>query len=226
MTIVEMAVLLVAVAFAVLVSYLVPVLIQLRKTVAESEQLFVTMNKDLPPLIGELLAISHNLNDLIEQARGGAEHAAVLLHAVGEVGESIQDAHDVVALLFPEPAHREDARGRVRVAKRRQMHHVEVQRGVFLGESFQRSQQLAPPGRLDARPEAQQLRRLRLIDRGEGRQVVIRDGVRFVGDRVDHLVEGRRGLGGRVAIQFPVIVESAGAGVRGDVVGHVDSVPA
>jgi len=96
MTIVEMAVLLVAVAFAVLVSYLVPVLIQLRKTVAESEQLFVTMNKDLPPLIGELLAISDNLNDLIEQARGGAEHAAVLLHAVGEVGESIQDAHDVV----------------------------------------------------------------------------------------------------------------------------------
>lgn len=70
MTIVEMAVLLVAVAFAVLVSYLVPVLIQLRKTVAESEQLFVTMNKDLPPLIGKLLAISHNLNDLIEQARG------------------------------------------------------------------------------------------------------------------------------------------------------------
>ena len=96
MTIVEMAVLLVAVAFAVLVGYLVPVLIQIRKTVAESEQLFATMNQDLPPLIGELRAMSHNLNDLTEQARGGVEHAAVLLHAVGEVGESVQHVHDVV----------------------------------------------------------------------------------------------------------------------------------
>ena len=39
MTIVEMAAILVAVAFAVLVGYLVPVLIQVRKIVAESEQL-------------------------------------------------------------------------------------------------------------------------------------------------------------------------------------------
>lgn len=96
MTIVDVAVLLAAVAFAVLVGYLVPVLIQLRKTVAESEQLFATMNQDLPPLIGELRAMSHNLNDLTEQARGGVEHAAVLLHAVGEVGESVQHVHDVV----------------------------------------------------------------------------------------------------------------------------------
>lgn len=70
MTIVEMAVLLVAVAFAVLVGYLVPMLIQLRKTVTESKQLFATMNEDLPPLIGELRAMSRNLNDLTEQARG------------------------------------------------------------------------------------------------------------------------------------------------------------
>lgn len=96
MTIVEMAVLLVAVAFAVLVGYLVPMLIQLRKTVTESKQLFATMNEDLPPLIGELRAMSRNLNDLTEQARGGVEHAAVLLHAVGEVGESVQHVHDVV----------------------------------------------------------------------------------------------------------------------------------
>ena len=39
MTIVEMAAILVAVAFVVLVGYLVPMLIQVRKTVAESEQL-------------------------------------------------------------------------------------------------------------------------------------------------------------------------------------------
>ncbi len=96
MTFVEIAAILVAVAFAVLVGFLVPVLIQVRKTVAESEQLLAKMSNDLPPLIGELRAVSHSVNDLTEQARMGVEHAAVLLHAVGEVGESVQHVHDVV----------------------------------------------------------------------------------------------------------------------------------
>ena len=96
MTIVEMAAILVAVAFVVLVGFAVPVLIQMRKTVAESEQLLVKMKTDLPPLLGELQATSRNLNDLSNQAREGVEHAAVLLHAVGEVGESVQRVHNVV----------------------------------------------------------------------------------------------------------------------------------
>ena len=96
MTFVEIAAILVAVAFALLVGFLVPVLIQVRKTVAESEQLLAKMNNDLPPLIGELRAGSHNVNNLTEQARRGVEHATVLLHAVGEVGESVQYVHDVV----------------------------------------------------------------------------------------------------------------------------------
>lgn len=96
MTIVEIAAILVAVAFAVLVGYLVPVLIQVRKTVAESEQLLAKMNADLPSLVAELRSMSQNLNDLADQARGGVEHAAVLLHAVGEVGESVQQVHNVV----------------------------------------------------------------------------------------------------------------------------------
>lgn len=96
MTFVEIAAMLVAVAFAVLVGFLVPVLMQVRKTVAESEQLLAKMSADLPPLVGELRAVSQHLNQLTEQARDGVEHAAVLLHAVGEVGESVQQVHNVV----------------------------------------------------------------------------------------------------------------------------------
>lgn len=96
MTFVEIAAMLVAVAFGVLVGFLVPVLMQVRKTVAESEQLLAKMNADLPPLVGELRAVSQHLNQLTEQARDGVEHAAVLLHAVGEVGESVQQVHNVV----------------------------------------------------------------------------------------------------------------------------------
>lgn len=94
--VVEIAAILVAIAFAVLVGYLVPLLIQVRKTVAESEQLVLKMNDELPTLIVELRAMSQNLNDLTEQARGGVEHAAVLLHAVGEVGESVNQVHHLV----------------------------------------------------------------------------------------------------------------------------------
>ena len=96
MTIVEMAAIVIAVAFAVLVGYLVPVLIQVRKTVAESEQLLANMNADMPPLIAELRVMSQSLNDLANEARGGVEHAAVLLHAVDEVGESVQQVHNMV----------------------------------------------------------------------------------------------------------------------------------
>ena len=94
--VVEIAAILVAVAFAVLVGYLVPLLIQVRRTVAESEQLLERMNHELPALISELRSMSQNLNDLTDQTRQGVEHAAVLLHAAGEVGESVQQVHNLV----------------------------------------------------------------------------------------------------------------------------------
>ena len=49
--IVDVAAILVAIAFAVLVGYLVPLLIQIRKMVAESEQLVTKLNVELPTLI-------------------------------------------------------------------------------------------------------------------------------------------------------------------------------
>jgi uncharacterized protein YoxC len=96
MTFVEIAAILVAVAFVVLVGFVVPVLVQVRKTIRESEQLLSKMNTDVPALVAELRTMSQNLNDLTGQARDGVEHAAVLLHAVGEVGESVQQVHNVV----------------------------------------------------------------------------------------------------------------------------------
>jgi len=96
MTIVEIAVLLVAVAVAVLVGCLVPVRMQVQKTVAEAEQLLSKMNAEVPGLVAELRAISQTVNDVTSQAKDSIGHAAVLLHAVGEVGESVQQVHNVV----------------------------------------------------------------------------------------------------------------------------------
>jgi len=94
--IVEIALCVGAVALAVLVGSLVPLLIQLRKPVAESEYLLVRINAELPLLLKEIRATTENLNALVEHARGGVEHAAVLLHAAGAWGDTVQRVHETV----------------------------------------------------------------------------------------------------------------------------------
>lgn len=90
MTIIEVASILAGAAFALLVGYLIPVLIQVRKTVAEAERLLTNMNDELPALIGKIHTMSQNVVDLTQQAKISVEQASVFLHAVGQVGESIQ----------------------------------------------------------------------------------------------------------------------------------------
>lgn len=92
----EVAVAVVALAFAILVGFLVPTLIQLRKTVAESQQLVAHLNADVPALVKEARGVAENVGAMADHARDGVEHASVLLHAVGEVGESVQQVHRVM----------------------------------------------------------------------------------------------------------------------------------
>lgn len=94
--IVEIAALLVATAFAVLVGYLVPMLIQLKKTISESEQLLAKMSSELPSLVHEMRAMTENVNTLVNQTRDGVDHAAVFLHAVGDIGDTVQHVHETV----------------------------------------------------------------------------------------------------------------------------------
>jgi uncharacterized protein YoxC len=85
-----------AVAFAVLVGGLIPLLLQLRKPVAESEHLLARMNAELPLLLKEMRATTENLNVLVKHTRDGVEHAAVLLHAAGTLGDTVQRVHETV----------------------------------------------------------------------------------------------------------------------------------
>jgi uncharacterized protein YoxC len=94
--IVEVALCVGAVALVVLVGSLVPLLIQLRKPVAESEYLLVRINAELPLLLKEIRATTENLNALVEHARGGVEHATVLLHAAGALGDTVQLVYETV----------------------------------------------------------------------------------------------------------------------------------
>jgi uncharacterized protein YoxC len=92
----EFALGLIAVAFAALVGFLIAVLIQLRRAAAETQRLLAQLNTDLPPLMSDARLMIQNANALTVEARDGVEHASVLLHAMGEVGETVQEVHGLV----------------------------------------------------------------------------------------------------------------------------------
>lgn len=96
MTVVDVAVMLAAAAFVVLVGFLVPVLIQIRKTVDEAGRLLAAQRVELERLVGELRALSRGATELLEHVRLGVERALVLLHRAGELGESVRHVHRAV----------------------------------------------------------------------------------------------------------------------------------
>ena len=85
-----------ALAFAVLVGYVVYTLIQVRKTLVELQVGLAHMNSQLPSLLQDLRLMTENVNALSEQARDGIDHASVFLHAVGAVGETVEQVHGLV----------------------------------------------------------------------------------------------------------------------------------
>lgn len=93
---IEIAVGIVALAAVVLVAFLVPVLMQLRKTAEESERLLRRMNEDLPVLFREATQAAQNMNQVAGQMQEAAAHARVLGNAIGEVGETINQVHGLV----------------------------------------------------------------------------------------------------------------------------------
>lgn len=93
---IEIAALIVAVAFAALVGFLIPLLLQAKKAVAEMEQSLVRINTEMLPMLSEIRTTMANLNELVEKARDGVDHATVLLHTVGEIGESVRHVHELV----------------------------------------------------------------------------------------------------------------------------------
>ena len=94
--VIQIPVLVMAVAVAVLVAYIVPLLIQIRRTAQESERLFRRINDDLPDLLKEASETVRNINAVATNVREGAAQARVLGDAVGAIGETINQLHGAV----------------------------------------------------------------------------------------------------------------------------------
>ena len=93
---IELAAVIVAVAFVVLVGYLVPTVIRLRHMAIQSERLLSQLNRDLPLLLKELKGTSENVAAMTTQAKQGVDRASVLFNAIGEVGKTVNQVHGTV----------------------------------------------------------------------------------------------------------------------------------
>jgi uncharacterized protein YoxC len=86
----------VAIACVVLIAVLISTLLRVNRTLMEAERLLMQLNTDLPGTLKELRIAAASMNELAERVRDGVDHASVFLHAVGEVGETVQQVHDTV----------------------------------------------------------------------------------------------------------------------------------
>lgn len=91
--VIQIAGAIIALAAVVLVAYLVPVLIQVRRTAEESERLLRGINEELPDLLREARQTVESVNQVTGDLKQGAAQARVLGEAMGAVGQTI---HGVV----------------------------------------------------------------------------------------------------------------------------------
>ena len=93
---IELAAVIIAVALVVLVGFIVPTVIQVRKTATQAEQLLSQVNAQLPGILHEIKQTNENLRAMSAQAREGVDRASVLMNAIGDVGETVNQVHGMI----------------------------------------------------------------------------------------------------------------------------------
>ncbi len=93
---IELAAVIIAVALVVLVGFVVPTVIQVRKTATQAEQLLSQVNAELPGILHEIKQTNENLRAMSAQAREGVDRASVLMNAIGDVGETVNQVHGMI----------------------------------------------------------------------------------------------------------------------------------
>ncbi len=94
--VVDVAAAVIAAAVFVLAGALAAAAMRIRKAAIQSERLLSRLNDELPELLRELRRTHYNIRAVTDQARDGVERASVLLHALGDVGQTVNRVHDVL----------------------------------------------------------------------------------------------------------------------------------
>ncbi len=89
----EIAAVIIALVFVVLVGVVIPTVLQLRKAALQAERLLSQVSADLPEILKDLRQTNENVRVMSTQAREGVDRASVLVNALGQVGETVNHVH-------------------------------------------------------------------------------------------------------------------------------------
>jgi len=94
--VIEIAVGVIALEAVVLLVFLVPTWMQMRRTTKEAERLLRRLNEDLPILFREATQAVQTMNQVATDLREASAHVRVLGNAVGGIGETINQVQGLV----------------------------------------------------------------------------------------------------------------------------------
>ena len=92
----DLGVIIIAVAIVFLVAYFVPMILQIKRTAGQSERLLIRLNHELPGLIKDVKGTNENIRAITDQAKVSVDRATVFLNAVGDVGQTVNQVHQSV----------------------------------------------------------------------------------------------------------------------------------
>lgn len=96
MLVISIAAAVVAATFVVLAAFLIPAIIELRKTTVAARRLIVSTESELDPALKELRQILMQVRDITDSASAGVEEAKHFMAAVGETGRILHSINGAV----------------------------------------------------------------------------------------------------------------------------------
>ncbi|MCP3178202.1 DUF948 domain-containing protein [Desulfuromonas sp. KJ2020] len=86
---IDILALIVVVAAVLVVAFLIPMMVQAKKTARQIDEFITLAQRDILPMLRELREASERINKASAKAEQGVEQVEGLMQSVGEVGDSI-----------------------------------------------------------------------------------------------------------------------------------------
>ena len=84
------------VLFLLLVCWIVPTFVQIRRTARQAEEFLKIVQLELRPALIDMKEVIRNLNRASEQVTGGMEKVGGTLEAIQEVGQTVRSANRLI----------------------------------------------------------------------------------------------------------------------------------
>ncbi len=96
MLIINIAAVVIAVTLVVLAAFLIPAIIELRKTAIATRDFLAMTEMELHPALKELRQLLMELKDMADSAAGGMDDVKVFMSSLGEAGRNIHSVNSII----------------------------------------------------------------------------------------------------------------------------------